>query len=236
MFRAIKSYCPHAGGHTSDIVLGTIGLFFLVLGILCQWIIGISDLGGLFFTLCIAAWYYPFGMLIFVKLPDGYLLEKDKLVFYCKFKRNELLYEDIKCIIITNLIVSLRTTKTPWVAMIGEQENELLSYLNNDKKKHVLTSTDIKCMLGEKIGFWHPGNSEKFFQKGSRTIHNYGFCWNKREMYKVLEGFKGDYYIAASVFSNYKEECDALCEKYSIDRQRIHIVDDSCEGEFIWYW
>lgn len=59
-------------------------------------------------------------------------------------------------------------------------------------------------------------------------------AWNKREMHKVLEGFGGDYYIAASVISNYGEELNTICKQYGIDRQRIHIIDDTINGEFIW--
>lgn len=234
MFRTIKMYGPHAGGHTSDTVLGIIGAFFLMLAILCRWFAGDDNLSGLFLTFCMAAWSYPFLVLIFVKGPEGYLLEKDKIIFRCKYKTNKLLYKDIKCVIITNFMVSARITKTPWVAMIGKDEKEILSYIMNDKKRHVLTSDNIKYELGEKIGVWHPGNIWTIFKKGSSTTYDYGFCWNKKEMYKVWEGFGGDYYIAASVIHNYKDEFHAICARYGIDRHRIHIIDDTVKGEFIW--
>lgn len=190
----------------------------------------------LLFSLCLGAWFYPFIILIFVKLPEGYLLEQDRIVYHCKCKKNQLLYKDIKCIIVTNFVVSLTITKTPWVAVIGKEENEIISYVMSDKKRHVLTSDDMKYKLGEKIGVWHPGNIGKIFKKGSCTTYDYGFVWNKKEMYKVLEGFGGDYYIAASVIYNYKEEFHALREKYDTGNQRIHIIDDTVNGEFVWHY
>lgn len=235
MFRLIKRYWPDARGHTVELVLGSIGLFFLMLSIVFRWlVVRNADLSGLFFYLCLGAWYVPFGILIFMKLPKGYLLEQDKIVFYCKCKRNQLLYEDIKCIIVTNFEFNARIDKRPWVAVIGKEEDEIISSIMNDKRRHVLASSDINYKLGEKIGFWHTGNVWEIFKRGSSTTYDYGFLWNKKEMYKVLEGFKGDYYIAASVIHNYEEDFHAICEKYSIDHQRIHIIDDTINGEFIW--
>lgn len=235
MFRAMRMYDPQSGGHIVEEVLGILGLFFFVLGIVFRWsVVKDSDLSILFLAFAIAAWYCPLMMLIFVKWPAGYLLEKDGIVFHCKFKKNKILYEEIKYIIISNTTVSTRITKTPWVGIIGEQQNEIPRYLINGKKRHVLTSGDIKYILGEKIGYYHPGNIWNIFKKGSSTIYNYGFWWNKKEMYKVLEGFQGDYYIAASVISNYNDDFNAICKQYGVDSQRIHIIDDSINGEFIW--
>lgn len=238
MFRTIKMYSPYKGGQTLEKVLGIMGAFFMLLGIVLQYlIVKNSDLSGLFFAFCVAAWYVPLVELILIKWPEGYLLEKDRIVFHCKCKRNELLYEDIRCIIIVNAVVERRgtTTKTPWIAMIGELQDDILQYLINKNKKHVLRSRDIQWRLGEKIGWFHYEYLWKIFKKGSSTIYNYGFIWNKQEIHKVLEGFKGDYYIAASVISNYSDELNAVCKQYGIDNQRIHIIDDSINGEFIWH-
>lgn len=237
MFRAMRMYNPQSGGHIVEEVLGILGMFFFVLSVVFRWlIVKDNDLSGVFFVFGIAAWYCPLMILIFVKMPQGYLLEKDGIVFNCKFKKNKLLYEEIKCIIISNTTVSMRITKTPWIGIIGEQQNEILQYLINGKKRHVLTSDDIKVKLGEKIGYYHPGNIWKILKKGSSTIYNYGFWWNKKEMYKILEGFRGEYYIAASVISNYNDEFNAICKRYDIDGQRIHVIDDSTNGAFIWHY
>lgn len=236
MFRTIKMYSPYLGGHTLETVLGIIGAFFMLLGIVFRYLI-IKDinLSDLFFAFCVAAWFCPFFELIFIKWPEGYLLEKDRVVFHCKCKRNELLYKDIRCIIIVNTVVKLSTTKTPWIAMIGESQDEILRYLINENKRHVLTNSDIQWRLGEKIGWFHYEYMWKIFKKGSSIIYNYGFVWNKQEIHKVLEGFKGDYYIAASVISNYSDKLNVVCKQYGIDDQRIHIIDDSINGEFIWH-
>ncbi|MDE6713991.1 MAG: hypothetical protein K2K20_09665 [Lachnospiraceae bacterium] len=239
MFRAIKMYNPYPELQVAEKALSILGLFFFVLGIVFRYSIIkdnelIHQLTDLFFAFSIAAWYYPFFAFIFVKWPAGYLLKKDRIVFHCKYKKNELLYEDIQCIIISNTQIRLQTTKTPWITMIGEQSDEILQYLMNENRKYVLRDVDIKSKLGEKIGWFHYEYIWKIFKKGSSAIYNYGFGWNKQEIHKVLDGFRGDYYIAASVISNYRDEVNAICKQYDIDSQRIHIIDDSINGEFIW--
>lgn len=236
LYSPIKMYSPESGGHTAETVLDIIGAFFLILSIIFQWLGGKHDLSGVFFAACMSGWCYPFMAFIFIKWPSGYLLEKDRIVFHCKYKKNELLYEDIQCIIISNVAVGHRITKTPWVAVIGEQQDEFLQYLINENKRHVLTSSDIQCKLGDKIGWFHYEYMHKIFKKGSSIIYNYGFWWNKKEIHKVLEGFRGDYYIAASVISNYGDEMNTICKQYGIDNQRIHIIDDTTNGEFIWHY
>lgn len=235
MFRAMKMYNPQSGGHMLENVLGILGAFFLALSVTFRWIIvKNNDLSGLFFALCMSAWFSPIMIYLFVKLPYGYLLDKDGIVFNCKFKKNKLLFENIKYIIIVNAKFRLRITKTPWIGMFGEHQDEFLQYLLYDKKRHVLTSDNIKCYLGEKIGHYDAENLYKILKKGSSTVYNYGFVWNKKEIHKILEGFKGDYYIAASVISNHNDEFNAICKQYKIDTQRIHIIDDSTNGEFIY--
>lgn len=238
MFRAIKMYNPDQGswGYTVDKVLCVIGVFFMLLGIVFQYfVVKDSNFADLFYAFCISAWACPLFFFIFVKWPAGYLLEKDRIVFHCKCKKNELLYEDIKCIIIVNASAKYGVTKTPWIAVIGEQQDEILQYLINKNKYRVLRDWDIQWKLGEKIGWFHYEYIWKLFKKGSSTIHNYGFYWNKKEIHKIYEGFRGDYYIAASVISNFGVELNAIYKQYDIDYQRIHIIDDRVNGEFIWY-
>ena len=239
MFRAIKMFNPYPELQAVEKALSILGLFFFVLGIVFRYSI-IKDrelthqLADLFFAFSIAAWFYPIFAFIFEKWPAGYLLEKDRIVFHCKYRKNELLYEDIQCIIISNTIVRSRITKTPWITMVGERSDEIIQYLMSENRKYVLRDVDIKCKLGEKIGWFHYEYIWKIFKKGSSTIYNYGFGWNKQEIHKVLDGFRGDYYIAASVISNYSDEMNAIRKQYDIDNQRIHIIDDSTNGEFIW--
>ena len=53
-------------------------------------------------------------------------------------------------------------------------------------------------------------------------------------MYKVFRGFQGDYYVAASVYGNFRNEIDDIQKKYHVSSNRIHIMDDSTDGKFIW--
>ena len=43
---------------------------------------------------------------------------------------------------------------------------------------------------------------------------HYGFSWNKKEMYKLLENYQGSYYIGASVISRFDKEFKDICQQY----------------------
>ncbi|MCM1288189.1 MAG: hypothetical protein NC240_07740 [Clostridium sp.] len=148
--------------------------------------------------------------------------------------KNKLLYQDIKCIIISNAQGNYTITKTPYVTVIGGEKDEILQYCIKSSKRHVLTSNNIRYKLGAEIGCYHPENIQELFKKGSSTIYNYGFAWNKRVMDKLLKGFGGDYYIAASVLGNFRNEFDGIVKKYNIGSERIFVIDDSTNGKFIW--
>lgn len=53
-------------------------------------------------------------------------------------------------------------------------------------------------------------------------------------MHKVLKGFPGDYYVAASVIDQWRKKYDETVKEYGIDENRIHIMDDSTYGIFRW--
>lgn len=57
-------------------------------------------------------------------------------------------------------------------------------------------------------------------------------AWNKREIYKVLNGFSGDYYVAASIIECYRKKFDEIVKEYDIDKKRIHIIDDLTYRKF----
>lgn len=148
--------------------------------------------------------------------------------------KNKLLYQDMKCIIISNAQGNYTITKTPYVTVIGGKKDKILQYCIDSPKRHVLTSNNIRYKLGAEIGFFHIGNIREIFKKGSSTIYNYGFVWNKNEMYKIFKGFRGSYYIAASVLGNFRNEFNNIVKKYNISEERIFVIDDSTNGKFIW--
>ena len=53
-------------------------------------------------------------------------------------------------------------------------------------------------------------------------------------MYKIFKGFGGNYYIARSIIENYRDEFDNIAKEYGISDKRIHVIDDSTNGEFLW--
>lgn len=163
---------------------------------------------------------------------DGYILQEDKITFNNKYVKNDIFYSDIKCVIIVNFDdVYRRVTTTPWVGIIAGDTDEILQYCSAWKGKSVLTASAIKYNMGPKIGHYHIMNISGIF-RSDRKINNYGFVWEK-DISCLLKKYQGDYYIAKSVYHTREEKYDKIFDEYEISKERIHIIDDSCSGEFI---
>ena len=212
------------------IICGTVSF---ICTLLLYYVFDSRDFASILGAFCLSFWYVSVLSFLF-KLCDGYMIQDDSIVFRYRFMKRKLLYKDIKCIIISNVQVNYRITKTPHITVIGGEQDKILQFCLNAPKRHVLTGDDIRYILGEEIGCYHPGNFWKMFKKGSSVIYNCGFWWNKREMHKIFSGFPGNYYIAASVLENYHDEFDDIVKKYGISSERICIMDDSTNGKFIW--
>lgn len=228
-----KKYDPRFDSYLIERVLIICGIVLFICSLLVRYVFESKDLAGVFWGLCLSSWFIPVA-LFFCKLQNGYSIQDEGICFQFRFLKNKLLYKDIKCIIISNDDVNYKIVKTPYITVIGGEQDKILQYCIDSPKRHVLTSSDIRYKLGAAIGCYHPGNIEEMFKKGSSVIHNYGFIWNKREMYKVFRGFQGDYYVAASVYGNYRNEIADIQKKYQVSSNRIHIIDDSTDGKFIW--
>lgn len=228
-----KKYYPRFDSYLVEKILIICGIVLFICSLLFNYVFGSRDLAGVFWGLCLSLWFIPV-TLFFFKLREGYTIQDDGIFFKYRFMKNKLLYKDIKCIIISNAQANYRIVKTPYVTVIGGEQDEILQYCIGGSKRHVLTSSDIRYKLGAEIGCYHPENIREMFKKGSSIIYNYGFVWNKREMYKIFKGFRGDYYIAASVYENFRDEIDDIAKKYDISSERVHVIDDSTNGNYIW--
>lgn len=228
-----KKYYPRFNSYLLEKILIICGIVFFICFLLFSYVFDSRDLACVFLGLCLSSWFIPV-TLSFFKLKEGYIIREDGIFFKYRFTNNKLLYQDMKCIIISNAQGNYTITKTPYVTVIGGEKDRILQYCIDSPKRHVLTSNDIRYKLGVEIGFFHIGNIRETFKKGSSTIYNYGFVWNKNEMYKIFKGFGGDYYIAASVLGNFRNEFDDIAKKYNISEERIFVIDDSTNGKFIW--
>jgi hypothetical protein len=226
-----KIYYSRFNSYLIEKILIICGIVLFVCFLLFNFVFESRDLAGVFWGLCLSSWLIPV-TLIFFKLREGYIIQDDGFFFKYRFMKNKLLYKDIKCIIISNTQGNYRITKTPYVTVIGGEKEEILQYCIDSPKRHVLTSNNIRYKLGAEIGCFHPENIREIFKTG--VIYNYGFVWNEREMYKIFKGFLGDYYIAASVLENFRDEFDDIVKKYDISSNRIHVINDSINGKFIW--
>ena len=226
-----KTYDPLFHSDVQEKVLFICGIVFFLCALLDHVFNG-GSLADLFFAFCLAAWYL-LAMLLFFKLWNGYCIRDDGIVFHCRLVKNKLLYQDIQCILVTNGWRRHGIVKTPYVALIGGKPDEILRYCAENPRHRVLSSADIQSKLGAAIG--HYEEIQQMFRKGSSHICNYGFLWNKREMHRILERFSGNYYIAASVLQNFYDEFRDIAKKYSISSERIHVINDSTNGKFIWW-
>lgn len=188
-----KIYYPRIDSYLIEKILIICGMVLFICTLLINYVFEYRDLAGVFWGFCLSSWYIPV-TLFFFKLREGYIIQDDCIIFKYRFLKNKLLYTDIKCIIISNLEApNFKSTKTPHVTVIGGEQDEILQYCIDSPKRHVLTSLDIQYKLGAEIGCYHSGNIREIFKKGSSIIYNYGFVWNKREMYKIFKGFLGEY-------------------------------------------
>ena len=211
------------------------GCISFILYLMFYYVIDDKDLAYVFQSVALAGWCVPI-LTFFVKLYKGYSIQEDGICFRYRFIEHKLLYEDIRCIIIVNSSINGgKIIKIPYIIIIGEEQDEILQYCNNFPFRHVLASINIRVKLGAEIGCYHPGNIWTIFNKGSSAISDYGFIWNKREMYKIFKGFRGDYHIAASVIESYRDKFDNIVKEYGISDNQIHVIDDSTDGEFLWW-
>ena len=191
------------------------GCISFILYLMFYYVIDDKDLAYVFQALALAGGYV-FVLTFFVKLCQGYSIQEDGICFRYRFIKHKLLYEDIKCIIIVNSSTNGgKIVKIPY-------------------RRYVLSSNNIRVKLGAEIGCYHPGNIWTIFNKESSAISDYGFIWNKREIYKIFKGFRGDYHIAASVIESYRDKFDNIVKEYGISDNQIHVIDDSTDGEFLW--
>ena len=165
---------------------------------------------------------------------NGYILQEEKITFNNKYAKNDIFYNDIKCVLIVNFSdVHGRVTTTPWVSIIAGETDEILQYCTEwkEKKKGVLASGVIKFKLGSKIGHYYIGTIGELF-RSDRKIKNYGFAWEKDILY-LLKKYQGDYYIAKSVYHNREEKYDKIFDEYGISKERIHFIDDLNDDEMV---
>ena len=209
------------------------GLFMGILAVILGFIIGNFD--SLIMMIGISGIAALLGAILhFLEMGEGYAIEEN-CIYYNKYRffKRKLLFKDIKCIIVVNASDEGRIRKTPYIIMMGGDPEKILHYCMNSERFHVLSKDEVKEKLGGEIGYYNVENFWNMFKKGAFSCCDYGFEWNKKEMHKVLKGFSGDYYVAASVVDCYRKTYDEIVKVYGMEK-RIYIIDDSTYGIFRW--
>lgn len=156
-----------------------------------------------------------------------------------------------------NLVAS-PVMKLPTAEHFGltEDKEKRLSEINSRTGKNYDNDVVVKAMLqirdilmkSDKLKTSTKNNTQKDFEFSyfddiddalieglSQNQDFFSLLLSNDEMkHKILKGFLGDYYIAASVYENFRGEFDDIVKNYDISRERIYIINDSTNGKFIW--
>ncbi len=190
------------------IIMRLLSIPFLVIAIVTR-ILDISNASRFFLLMCIPMLWLDF-IWFMQKMAGGYKLSDKEIIFWRNCKKNRVEYENIKYIFIVNACTNnVEISSLPWVAIIGGKATGVVEYCMHTRgENNRLFNTDIENIL----------------VKNQEIKSNYGFLWNSKEMYKILKGYKGDYYIAKSVMKE-SEEYKQIYERYDI-KDRVHIIED----------
>lgn len=146
------------------------------------------------------------------KLANGYKMSNTDIYFWRNFKKHRVSFQEIHHIYVVNAAVNNGDVMgLPYILLIGGKESGVQQYCMHDRNKSGrLLHTEIEIML--------ISNHE--------TDNNYGFVWNQKIIYKILKGYKGDYYVAESILNDFSIEYDLICEQYDDIEERVHVIED----------
>ena len=164
--------------------------------------------------------YVLLGIEFFIKQGNGYRVIDTGIEYRQCFKQKKICYETIPCI-----IFSVAYGKSNSYGYIGKRKgiSSVINYpwitLTNGKPKVFLEKWDIE-LNGNVIDIK--------IKKEKKYI--YSFVWNDDALLNNLfERFRGEYYITNSLFTRYCIEIEKTMEKYKVDKNRIHIIQDCGE-------
>lgn len=165
---------------------------------------------ALWLPMSIGAFYWD--IIVWLQtMSEGYRLSDSGICFWHKFKKHTVDFGEIHNIYIVNKSINNGDiVGVPFIWLMGGKETGVLQYCMQDRNKNCgLIDAEIAQILID--------NNE--------TENNYGFVWNRKEIHKLFNGYRGEYYVAESVIKNYPNEYNAICAYYDV-RERVHIIKD----------
>lgn len=167
---------------------------------------------GIIFFLLVTIWLF----IILERYIDGYMMDEKGICYRKRFNKKNIKYSDIKAVVISNAVhpKKVYTSLGRWKIIKGKvhfYKYPWFSILNEFPK-----SKEFPVLL-ESV------HMPRLVDKNSIL---YGFIWNEERMRIFMERYTGKYYIAASIVDVYQVQLKDICEKYSIKKERICIIED----------
>lgn len=156
--------------------------------------------------------------LIFLMYYDGYKLNQGQIVYRKIFLKHRINYQEIGSVIISNAMV----TTQPYTIGKWKIRNGKLVYMVYPWFTLIKT-TEVKTE-------W----TKELFSKNVHYLIDedsiiYGFVWNDRNIKDFLQNYKGDYYIANSVWDRYAVQIEAVMKENCIEKKKIIIINDKIQ-------
>ena len=162
-------------------------------------------------------------ILIIPMIADSYFLSDDKIIIYSLFKKREISIDKIPTIIVTNNISagqSIYTVKVRNAARV-KVVCPLIGIIDKDIKS-------INCHYDRPINNW---DIQELLNNDAEYV--YGMLCNQAVIRLFEKNFKGELYVARTVYENFKDEISQIYEAWEYDDKAIKILwDENMDGNF----
>ncbi len=165
-------------------------------------------------------------ILILLVFANSYRIKGNKLIIFDSFKRRILEINQVPMVVLTNnmnagqgyyveRVKNKEGKKVPCPVVSLIDENVDIEGLNID---HPMRNWDIMSLVN---------------QKSDSAGYVYGFLANKKFVDIFQKNYKGNLYIARTVFENFKEEITENISMWDYSEKRIRIIED-CNKKGDW--
>ena len=159
-------------------------------------------------------------LLMLMLLANVYSVNDDVISFFCGFKLiGTIKISDIKTVIIANnkyVGTSIYTEKItnsknrrvclPYVSLNMYRNEKIIG----KQYDHPMTNYDINMLISE----------------NAKSDESFGFLFNKEITDNFLKHYKGEVYIARTVYENFSESIADIYEKWEFSGKKIIIIYD----------
>ncbi len=165
-----------------------------------------------------------FFILLIPLIVDSYLLVDDKIIIWSLFKKKEIVIANIPTLIVTNNINSGQSIYT--VRIRNNSQIRVVCPLIGIIDKEIKA---INCHYNRPINNW----DIKQLIENDDAEYIYGLMCNQDIIRILKKNYKGELYIARTVFENFKDEISKIYEDWEYENKKIIILwDENMDGDF----